>query len=182
MQTKLIFALIAAAAFTSAQAEQSYVGVNVGRAEQKLTASGIGSVKDTDTGFKLYGGYQFDQNFGIEAGYNWLGTANFGSGVNSFTTKPQSLYLAATATLPLADQFALFAKLGASRNRTRLSAPGVSSDTVHRTSALVGVGLSYAFAPNIAAVLEYEDFGKLADEDGVNLKANLISVGLRFKF
>jgi OOP family OmpA-OmpF porin len=31
-------------------------------------------------------------------------------------------------------------------------------------------------------VAEYEDFGKISKDDGADLKANLLSIGVRYKF
>jgi OOP family OmpA-OmpF porin len=184
MKNKLIFALMAVAglAASGAQAQQSYVGVNVGQTEQKVRVGGVGSVEDEDTAFKIYTGYKYDQTFGLEAGYVHHGEAEIRGGNLRATSKPQSLYLAATATLPLPNQFALFGKLGASYNRTKLGATGAGSDKENRTTPLIGIGASYAFTPTVSGVIEYENFGKLIDEDGVNLKARTVSIGVRTAF
>lgn len=178
MKTKLIVALIAASAASFAQA-QSYIGANVGRSEMKLSMDGIGSFKDTDNGVKLYGGYQFNPTFGVEAGYNNLGK---GSILNdTVTAKPESVYLAGTAAFPIDQKFSVFGKLGAARTRTKINAGGDSFNEFHNT-AVVGIGASYAFTKEISGVVEYENFGKIVKESGDSLKANLISVGVRYKF
>lgn len=184
MKNKLIFAIIAAAGLmaSSAQAQQSYVGVNVGQTEHKLEIDGVGSLKDDDTAFKIYTGYKYDQTFGIEAGYVHHGESEIRGGGLRAAAKPQSIYLAGTATLPLANQFSLFGKLGASYNRVKASATGFGSETESRTSLLAGVGAAYAFTPTVSGVIEYENFGKLADDDGTRLKANTVSIGVRAAF
>lgn len=179
-----------------AQAEGAYVGFNAGRANQKLSVStdeGSGSVKDSSTGYKLYGGYEFNQYFGVQGGYVDLGKAKANVAEDdvqgNVSSKVRSLYIAATATLPLNEQFALFAKLGISQNRVKLAAdysePGFSfsgSASRNRTAPLIGIGAAYSFSKNLAAVVEYEDFGKVGKGDGLSFKANLFSVGLRYKF
>lgn len=178
-----------------AQAEGYYVGANVGRAEQKISIDGFGSDKDTDTGFKLYGGRDLTKNFGVEVGYVNFGkvgdSITDGADTLSVSLKPYALYLAGTGTLPLSEQFSVFAKVGVSMNRTKVSASanipseGFSfsdSTTERNTAAMVGIGAAYKFTPNMALVAEYENFGKVLDEDGVNVKADLVSVGLRYKF
>ena len=179
MKTKLIIALIAASAASFAQA-QSYIGANVGRTEMKANIDGLGSFKDSDTAFKLYGGYQFNPTFGVEAGYNYLGKGELAVGP-SISAKPESIYLAGTATFPVNQEFAVFGKLGAARTRTKLNVVG-DADTEYRNSAVAGIGASYAFTKDISGVVEYEDFGKVVKRDGGSLKANLISVGMRYKF
>jgi OOP family OmpA-OmpF porin len=191
MKKQLLVVLLgsALAAPLAAYAEGAYVGVNVGRSDQKLTLDGIGSISDSGTGYKLYGGYGFNKNFGLEGGYIKLGTgkASYVDGPDSGTisSKPSALYVAATATLPVNDQFSLFAKVGAAFNRTKLEAVenGVSSsEKKHRTTALLGIGAAYNVTKEVAIVAEYEDFGKIAKVDGAHLKANLLSIGLRYKF
>lgn len=184
MKTKLILALMAVAglAANGAHAQQSYVGVNVGQTEQKVSIDRAGSVKDEDTAFKLYGGYQYNQTFGIEGGYVHHGEAEVRGGGLRATSKPQSYYLAATATVPLANQFSLIGKLGASHNRTKLGVSGFGSEKENRTSLLAGVGAAYAFTPTVSGVIEYEHFGKLIDEDDASLKANTLTIGVRSTF
>ncbi len=179
-----------------AQAEGAYVGFNAGRANQKVSVSGdegSGSVKDNSTGYKLYGGYEFNQYFGVQGGYIDLGKGKIAyadSDVQgNFSSKVRSLYVAATATLPINEQFAVFAKLGVSRNRVKImdvytdaGVAGYISESETRTTPLIGIGAAYNFSKNLTAVLEYENFGKVVKDDDVNLKANLFSVGLRYKF
>lgn len=185
MKQTILFAMIAAlAAPMAAQAEGYYVGGNVGRAEQKVEASGV-SFKENDTGFKLYGGYTFTKNFGIEGGYVDMGNAEKTGNGASVSSKPQSIYVAATGTLPLNDQFALFGKAGVATTHVKLtgSAPGYSVRTSDdRTSPFVGVGASFALNQKVSFVAEYEYFGKIAKDGGDNIKANLFSAGVRYKF
>lgn len=171
----------------AAQAEGGYFGVNVGRAENKLSFEGE-SEKDRGSGYKLYGGYDFTKNFGVEAGYvrlaKWSGSdADLGA---SASYKPSAVYVAATGTLPLSDQFSLLGKVGVTRNRAKLSASivgiGSGSETYNNTTAMFGVGAAYNFTNNFSAVAEYENFGKVLDEEGVTIKGNMISLGLRYKF
>ena len=183
MNKKLIATMIAAAAFASvhAQAQQTYAGISVGQSTQKAEVSGAGSLKDDDTAFKLLAGYQFDRNWGIEAGYVHHGETGVGNNPR-VTSKPQSFYVAGTATLPLENNFSLFAKLGASYNRTKFAVTGFGSDTENHTSVLAGVGAAYAFTANVSGVVEYEHFGKLVKDDGGSLKAHVWSIGVRTSF
>jgi OOP family OmpA-OmpF porin len=177
MKKQILIALIgtALAAPFAAQAQSqiqgAYVGVNVGRAEQSYS----GPFDDKDNAFKLYGGMMYDKNFGAELGYVDLGEANTGT----ITTKPRAFYAAATGTYPLNEQFSLSGKVGVSFNRVKVSGAGLDDES--RASLLLGVGAAYNFAPNLAAVLEYEHFGKVYKES-FDIKADMVSVGLRYKF
>lgn len=183
MKKNILIALVAAAVLAPVAAQaQSYIGANVGRSDQKLSVDEIGSSKDHDTAFKIYGGYQFTPVFGIEAGYADLGKADISAVGVTVGGRPKSIYVAATGTLPLNDKFALFAKVGAASTRTTIHATGDADSKEKNTTALLGVGASFAITPSVLAVLEYENFGKVIDEDGGNLKANVLSAGIRVKF
>lgn len=183
MKKNILIALVAAAVLApvAAQAE-SYIGANAGRADYKINIDELGSFDDNDTAFKIYGGYQFNPVFGIEAGYADLGKAEISVADFTLSARPKSIYVAATATLALNDKFALFGKAGAAHTRTTVSESGDPDTKEKNTTALLGVGASFAITPSVLAVVEYENFGKVIDEDGGNLKADVLSVGIRVKF
>ena len=96
-----------------------------------------------------------------------------------------AIYAAATGTLPLNAEFSLFAKVGVTQNHTKakLNLIGFSaSESKNKTAALFGIGAAYNFNKNLSAVAEYENFGKTMSQDGMKLKADLLSIGLRYKF
>lgn len=185
---KQLFAAVVGAALAFplfAQAEGIYAGANIGRAELKVSADQEVSRKDNDTGYKVYAGYDFTQNFGAEAGYVDFGklSQNF-DGMKS-AIKNHAFYVAATGTLPLNEQFSLFAKAGVAQNRAKLTVSALNfsdSESHNKTSALFGIGAAYHFDKKLSLVAEYENFGKVASEDGAKLKADLLSIGLRYKF
>lgn len=182
---KIVFAMIAAlAAPLAAHAENAYIGANVGRAEQKANIEGL-SFKDNTTAYKLYGGYKFDQNFGVEAGFADLREAEKAGNGARIAAKPQALYVAATGSLPLNEQFSVFAKLGVARSHVKVSASAAGfSDSAsdNRTSAYVSVGAAYALNAKVSLVAEYENFDKVAKDGDSHIKADLLSVGIRYAF
>ncbi|MGK5003372.1 porin [Janthinobacterium sp. LB2P70] len=185
---KQLFAVIVGAALAFplfAQAEGIYIGGNVGRSELKLTVEGEGSGKENKTGYKAYAGYDFTPNFGAEAGYVNFGKVKDSDDGASASLKTSAFYVAATGTLPLNAEFSLFAKAGVTQNRTKVSANAGNfsvSGSKNKTAALFGIGAAYNINKNLSAVAEYENFGKTLSEDGAKLKADLLSVGLRYKF
>lgn len=165
----------------------AYLGTNIGSADQKVSVDGAGSRKDSDTGYKLYGGVGINQHFGVETGYVNFGEGSVRNSLSgaSASAKPHAVYVAATGTLPLNEQVSLFAKAGVAANRTKIRTTfaGVSdSDTESRIAPMIGVGAAYKFTPNVSVVGEYENFGKIVKEDGASLKADMVSVGLRYQF
>jgi OOP family OmpA-OmpF porin len=190
MTKTLTAALVASALlFTaSAHAAGPYVGANIGSAQHKLSIDGESS-KEHKTGAKLYGGYALNENFGVEAGYAHLGKINKSDtdGINtaSLDYRARALYLAGTATMPLSPEFSIFAKAGIAANNGKVTARvNNMSDSISRTNttAMFGIGAEYSFAKNMSAVAEYENFGKVIDEKEGNTKAQMVSVGLRYKF
>jgi OOP family OmpA-OmpF porin len=189
-QQLLVAALgMALVAPLAAHAEGGYVGVNVGSAEQKASVDNMGSESKSKTGYKLYGGYDFTKNFGVEAGYVDFAKIESSDGSVSSSLHPTAVYVAATGILPLNEQFSLFGKVGVSMNHTKATVSnGVASanGSDDRTTALIGVGAAYNVSKNLAVVAEYEDFGKVlkVSDAGIegNLKVTMFSLGLRYKF
>jgi OOP family OmpA-OmpF porin len=183
---KQLFAAVVSAALAFplfAQAEGAYIGANVGRSELKLSIDQEGTNKKSNTGYKAYAGYDFTQNFGAEAGYVDFGKVNRTIDGTTLEAKSHAFYAAATGTLPLNEQFSLFAKAGVSQNRTKISISDASgSESKNKTSAIFGIGAAYHFDKKLSLVAEYENFGKVASEGGDKLKADLLSIGLRYKF
>ena len=188
MKKHLIIAMIAAlAAPLAAHAENSYIGASVGSAKQEINVEGYG-FNETATAFKLYGGYKLDQHFGVEAGLADLGKAEKSGNGASVSSEPTSLYLAVTATLPLNEQFSLIGKAGAVRPHVKLTASAfgsTDSGSGNSTSAYASVGAAYVLNPKVSFVAEYEYFDKIAKADGddnSNIKASMLSVGVRYAF
>jgi OOP family OmpA-OmpF porin len=183
MKLKLIIATgTALGLFTTfAHADGGYAGLSVGSAEQKKTvefsSTNIDRTKDTTTAFKLLVGYQYNPTFGVEAGWVHHGSSDVKLSGLVASLKPESFYAAGTATLPLGDRFALFGKLGLANHRTKFS-----GSTRTNTEAFAGAGLSYAFTPTVAGVIEYEDFGEVIDGPLVTAKSRIVSAGLRVAF
>jgi OOP family OmpA-OmpF porin len=181
---KKLFIAALALSCSTAFADNMYVGVGVGSATQKVTADGF-SLSKSDTAASINAGYQFTPMFGAEVGYVHFGEATVSSGGVTIGAKPKSFYLAGTATYPVSPAFGVFAKVGAARTKTDTffdDGTGREEDSTSRTTAMFGIGASYAFTPSISATLEYANFGKVIDQDGVTLKASHVSAGVRFAF
>jgi OOP family OmpA-OmpF porin len=191
---KKFFATILGAALVvpfSAQAAGGYAGGAFGQSTYDIedplpTAT---SRDEKGNAWKLYGGYEFNQNWGVEGGYANLGKMRNvynESGISVATAvKSYSLYVAGTGTLPLNDQFSLFGKLGLATNHVSVSATataaggsGSATATDSKSGLMFGVGAAYAFTKNVALTMEYEDFGKSSGD----VKAQMWSLGVRFKF
>ncbi|MBA5639407.1 outer membrane beta-barrel protein [Duganella sp. LX20W] len=186
MKHSIIIAAIAAAvaAPLAAQAQNAYVGANIGRAEQKFDIPS-GSGTENTTGYKLYGGYEYTKNVGAEIGFVDFRKVEGSESGYGASSKPTAIYAAATGTFPLNAQVSLFGKLGLAYNRAKIEAwlPGqFYSTTKNKTNAMIGLGASFALDQKITFVAEYENFGKVAEQNDLSVKADLLSVGVRVKF
>jgi OOP family OmpA-OmpF porin len=205
---KILMAVAIAGAFVAAPASaQWYAGVGVGQGQAKMgtvsASSGTftASTQSTDssqTSWKLYGGYQFTPNWGIEAQYVNLGNYNYNivtnvpgvSGTGSY--KANSFGVAGTGTLPLSSDFYLFGKLGVAFNNVKGGNTCLSSGTLsvcqnsgngNKSDLLAGIGIGYNFNKNIGVRVEYEDMGKLSKVDnGSSIKGNNWAVSLKYSF
>lgn len=177
MKPFLIPAVLALTLLSPLAQAENYVGLNVGRSEQQFNTAP--KFDDHAAAWKLYGGYNFTRNIGVEAGFAAHGKAELGYA----TSRASSLYVAATATLPLTEQFSLSGKVGVADNRTKFDYVEFgNTGTYAQAHGMAGVGASYKFAPSLSAVVEYEHFGKAVRQYGYNMKLNTVSVGVRKSF
>ena len=196
---KKIFLVGAAAAMFAAAPvfAQGYIGVGVGSAavsgvDQTIPPVSLTGGNSSRTSLKIFGGFKFTPNWGLEAQYSDLGKrdlvlTNGGAQFGTGSLKASQLSIAATGTLPLASNFSLFGKLGVSGNsaKTNLTAPAVgfaATSSGNKSDLMFGVGVLYDITPTIAVRAEYEDFGKFNSGGGASIRANNFSVGLQFAF
>ncbi|SFB73420.1 outer membrane beta-barrel protein [Massilia yuzhufengensis] len=188
---KLIVALIAsAAAMSAAQAQttapRAYVGVGVASADHEFKRSGATNI-DTEgykASGKIFGGYDFNQTWGVEAGYTDFRKADVNyttAGVNTRgETDGHSVYLAAKATMPVNEQFSVYTKLGAARNKSELVALNSAQNMSHsKTEAYGALGAQYNLNQNVSLIAEYERYGKSKD---FGAKADVWTVGAKYAF
>jgi OOP family OmpA-OmpF porin len=148
---KKIVIASALALMASASFAQTVPGPYVGG---QISSTDLDGLDDRETGAGVFAGYQFNETFGLEFGYNRLATIDnfYGTGVK---VKLNQMALSGIATLPLSNGFSVFGRLGYSRLEAKASAGGVSG-AEDDTGAVYGVGLGYAFTPTIAGRVEYQ--------------------------
>jgi OOP family OmpA-OmpF porin len=185
-QQALIIALacacVALPATAHAQGRGAYMGGGVGQTKMADWCSTSGgppglvlhACEDTDSGFKLFGGYQFNRYISVEGTYiNWgKFSAAFGpNGHPSLTAKHQSFGPAALGSLPLGESFALLGKLGLLATIQKLDS---RSEEGSETEVHYGVGARWHFARNGAVRAEWEGTSEL--------KLQMISASVEFRF
>lgn len=148
------------------------------------------SSENISTGFKVFGGYQVNQYFGVEAGFvdfNDVKSDSTVSGPRSVYTTAQNdaWTLAAVGTLPVTKNISVFGKLGASSWNSNLKS--VATDSIGFKSsehegrdgydAFYGLGVSYALVENMVDLRAEMERYKLDDAD-----ISLLTAGLAVKF
>ncbi len=186
---KLIFAMIAAVtAMGAAQAAAPgpYVGVGVASADHSYNLPG--SVGGSTDGFKasgkIFGGYEIDQTFGVEAGYTDFRKSSHDYTLNGVPGRAESdghsFYLAGKATKPLNEQVSLYGKLGAANNKSTLSSTnGVYNRSESKTELYGALGVQYNLNQNVALTAEYERYGKSKD---FGAKADVFTIAAKYAF
>ena len=176
----------------SAQAQQSvagfYVGGSLGQSSfdkeivRELLTSG--RVDTSDTGFKVFGGYQFNRNVGLEVAYVDLGKASYSgfagpAPVTGGKVEVTGVNLSAIGAWPVAPNFDVFGKIGFLSWEDKASdvTGGVPfSDKIDGTDLSFGFGAAWHLTRNVRLRVEWERF-RVDDTD-----ADLFSVGAVYKF
>jgi OmpA-OmpF porin, OOP family len=193
MYKRLGLTAFAALALTAAMAAQAdvqpgfYAGAGVGTT--KLSDDGFDDagvdVDDTDTGFKIFGGYSFNRNLAIEVSYFDLGEVSGGFndpfiGNVSFDVGISGLNASVVGRLPVSETFSLFGKLGVASydldGHATISGVGSGSDSQSETDMTYAVGAALSFGGPWEVRVEFETI------DVDNGTANMLSVGGVYRF
>jgi len=149
--------------------------------------------EDTDSAFKLFFGYQFNRNWGMELGYFDLGQYQFNiatapPGNFNGEVKVRGINFNLVGTMPLSDNFSVFAKAGGHTARTQGAFTGSGTVVVlnanpstRKTNFNAGVGMQYSFNPSFQMRAEFERF-RVDNPVGDTGAVNLATIGLIFPF
>lgn len=206
----LALAALAAVASPYAVAADTgwYGGLNIGRSSAKIDNANITSNllgggfvttsitnDDSDSGFKLFGGYKYNKNFALEGGYFDLGsfgytatTAAPNAGTLTGNIKLRGLNLDAVGVLPMTDKFSAFGRAGLNYAEARDSFSGTGAVIVldpnrskRDTNYKFGAGLQYDFTQSLGMRAEVERY-RINDAVGGKGDVDLLSVGLVYRF
>jgi OmpA-OmpF porin, OOP family len=133
-----------------------------------------------DTAWRIFGGYNFTENWAIEGSYTDLGRVKAhyswsadGTPLFEVTGDQVSWAAAIKGTLPINKQFDVFGLLGATSNRTKVNfneinvtfVGGTPSGSDHRTGLMTGLGAEFKPNPNIGIRLEYQNYDQFGGSD-----------------
>ena len=211
MKKKLLCAVLGAAlapcghAFAQDAAKGFYAGLSLGQAKAKGACDSDASVtvsncNDSDTSWKIFGGYQFTPNFALELGYNDFGrvsgdaTAVLGGSTFTGNAKIEAtaFELTGVGSLPLGHQFSLYGKLGVYYAETKSSATvrqttppfasGSASTSDNNTNLTFGFGARYDITRNIAVRAEWQRFSKVGSDDTGKGDIDVLAIGGLYRF
>ena len=153
----------AAVSYGNGYTGQPYAGVKVGKFD--LDTNGASD----PTAYGVYGGYNFDPNFGVEAEYVGSDNADYYNGdVDAKTYGAYGTYRHFVPNTALYGK----AKLGVAK--TKIEGSSTFNNVSDSDTRLAG-GLGVGYAVN-------SDFGIEAEYDIVGSDANLMTVGAQLKF
>lgn len=140
--------LIVLSAVSVFAADGFYTGIGFGISKARNGCNGSGrnvECNDIDPVIKVFGGYQFSQNMGLE-----LTSSSFGptEGVN----------LAAVGTVPISEKFGIFGKAGF-----------LYWNTNSGMGTMLGVGGKYNINAQTSVRAEWERFNNIASTDTYSL-------------
>jgi OOP family OmpA-OmpF porin len=166
--------------------------------DSALLGSGATGLASSDSGnttkWRLQGGYRFNPNVAVEAGYIDFGkakyTATYTGGSAQGSLKAGGADVAALLGLPLNDSFSVFAKAGmvAAKVDSRLTAGAPASlasgtESVHVVRPLLGVGALYKLSDHVDLRADYDHVSGLGKSNKTGkMDANLVSLGLAYNF
>lgn len=184
-----------------------YIGANIGQSQAKiddariisrLRASGLATTSiaddNSDIAYKLFGGYKFNQNIALEAGYFNLGqfaytATTIPAGTLNGNVNLDGVNLDVVGILPITEKFSGFGRLGWSYAEARgrysssgaVAAPLDLNPNTRFGNYKAGLGLQYDFTEALGLRGEWETY-RVNDAVGSNGNIQLYSIGLVYRF
>jgi OOP family OmpA-OmpF porin len=166
--------------------------------DNALTANGATGLSSSDSGsgnqWRLQGGYRFNPNLAVEAGYIDFGKAkyqaSYAGGSAQGSLKAGGFDVAALISLPLNDSCSVFGKAGvvAAKVKSSLEAsgPAVSAGgnaSVNVVRPLLGVGALYKLTDNVDLRADYDHVSGLGTSSKTGkMNVNMFSLGIAYNF
>jgi OmpA-OmpF porin, OOP family len=180
-----------------------YVGASAGRSDidNEIAFPGLitsGTADGKNTGYKIFGGYEFNPYFGVEISLVDLGKVKYsgsylGVPVTGGKVEVTGLNGSAVGIVPVSQSFSLFGKLGifaweASWSEVSGGVPTKAQDNGADLS--IGAGFAINFTKNFSARVEWERYKAGGGEDynsgfpnlTGSAKIDFLSLGFLFKF
>ncbi|MBB1202540.1 porin OmpA [Enterobacteriaceae bacterium 89] len=163
-----------------------YADVNASKGfNRDLAPSNDFNVDHDNVGGGVFGGYQINNWLAVEAGYDYLGNAQYNgnNGASGAKLKSQGLQMSLKTSYGLTDDWDLYGRFGAMGYRAETDVAGHNKfDTGVRP--VVAVGTEYAFTKDWAGRLEYQWVSNVGNSNQIGLSSDVHSVtaGIVYRF
>jgi OmpA-OmpF porin, OOP family len=168
--------------------------IRSGLAVEGLTTDSIAD-RDRHNGYKLFGGYQLNRNFAVEAGWFDLGRYGYTATTTPAGTlggdiRVRGVNLDLVGLWPITDKFSALARIGVTSARTSgnfaatgaVAMPYASANPSKRAANVkAGLGLMYNINESWAVRLEGERY-RINDAVGNKGDIDMVTVGLVYRF
>jgi OOP family OmpA-OmpF porin len=169
---QLLMALAAAAGLATrgALAEGLYAGASLGSPHYADRIDGL-SGNGSGLAGKLFGGYQWSPNFGLEAGFADLGHIDH----QDARVDGDAAFVDAVGSWPLTGQWSLLGRVGVARVDLNTSAGDDSG-----TGLKFGLGAQYDLTPSVSLRGEWERYRPAVFGEHTNIDAYTLGVRIGF--
>lgn len=167
---------------TAALAQEPYVGISIatpGEGSWQYAPGKFVADNEHKLSKKLYGGWNFTNQFSLEAGYLSSGYHFQSPEKNTAFAdlNVKMLYTAGKVSMPLGDAWNVFGKLGLAQIRSAFSAQNGYTNSSRAVRPLLGFGLDFKMTQHLDMTLEFERDGKINHVPQQKLEA-----GLKWRF
>ncbi|MHC9511995.1 OmpA family protein [Kangiella sp. M94] len=176
---------------------QSYADIDKAKITSSLLSSGFTTTAfdadERDTGYKLFGGYQFNSFLAVEfgkfdlGGYDFIATTQ-PAGTLSGAIEIEGYNLDLVGTIPFTERFSVFGRVGAQYAEAEDQFRGTGLVNVLNpnpeesdTNYKVGLGLQYAMTRSLDMRFEVERY-RIDDAVGNTGDIDMLSLGLVYRF
>ncbi len=175
---KMVLAAVLAAIAGSASA-QGYVGAVTGLTRYSVDCTGTTRCDKSDTGYKVYGGYQINPHWGVEVGYTDFGKTKGTVGALDLEVEAKAFSAVGVLRGQFSTDWSGVLRLGIASVKSKLST-AFGSKSESNVKAYAGIGLEYALT-NELKVTASGDFtdAEVEDQSG---GVKMLSLGLQYGF
>lgn len=186
---RFVLVSIAALAAAPAFAQGLYVGGHFGQVRYANTCDEIGgsgvTCDDSDTGFRVLGGYQFTPHVAAEVAYTDLGELSASGPGGTASVEVSAFEVVAVATMPVAERFSLYGKAGVYRGEVDVRIDTVlltDSASESNTDLTFGAGVRFDFTQQASLRVEWQRYPDLGGDETGEDDVDFLSLGVLFRF
>ncbi|HIV72948.1 MAG TPA: outer membrane beta-barrel protein [Candidatus Aquabacterium excrementipullorum] len=176
---KIVLAAVLAVVGGAASAE-GYVGVVAGVTKINSECSAGFSCDDSDSGYKVYGGYEVAPNIAIEVAYTDFGKTSFDYGSAHAEIKGSAVAVLGALRGQFSNDWAGVARLGLASVKGKASSNFGYNGSESNVKPYASFGVEYAVTKGLK-ITGSADFTQV-EYDGDSGAAYLVGVGLQYNF